>query len=102
MAKTANVFARVEPNVKEKAEDILECLGITMSNAVDMFLRQVVLQHGIPFDMKLPEHKKPLVLGELSGEELTAELEKGIKSAREGKLYSAEEVENELRLELGL
>ena len=42
MAKTSNVFARVEPKIKEQAEQVLEKLGIPMSNAVSMFLRQVV------------------------------------------------------------
>ena len=44
MARTANVFARVEPEVKEQAEQVLDRLGIPMSNAVGMFLRQIVLQ----------------------------------------------------------
>ena len=55
MARTANVFVRVEPEIKEEAENILEQLGIPMSNAVGMFLRQIVLQKGIPFEMKLPK-----------------------------------------------
>ena len=54
MARTANVFTRVDPDIKEQAEVILEQLGIPMSNAVGMFLRQVVMQRGIPFEMKLP------------------------------------------------
>lgn len=48
MARTSNVFARVEPEIKEQAEQVLERLGIPMSNAVGMFLRQIVLQRGIP------------------------------------------------------
>lgn len=55
MARTANVFAHVEPEIKEQAEQVLERLGIPMSNAVGMFLRQIVLQRGIPFEMKLPQ-----------------------------------------------
>ena len=55
MARTSNIFARVEPEVKEQAEKILTELGIPLSNAIGLFLRQVVLQRGIPFDMKLPE-----------------------------------------------
>ena len=43
MARTANVFARVEPELKEQAESVLDQLGIPMSNAVGMFLRQIVL-----------------------------------------------------------
>ena len=52
MARTANVFVRVEPELKEQAESVLDQFGIPMSNAVGMFLRQVVLQKGIPFEMK--------------------------------------------------
>lgn len=48
MARTASVFARVEPEVKEQAELVLDQLGIPMSNAVGMFLRQIVLQTWIP------------------------------------------------------
>ena len=59
MARTANVFARVEPEVKEQAEQVLDRLGIPMSNAVGMFLRQMVLQRGIPFEMKLPAYEEP-------------------------------------------
>lgn len=65
MARTANVFARVEPELKEQAEDILQQLGIPMSNAVGMFLKQIVLQKGIPFEMKLPRtepHNTSLLL----------------------------------------
>lgn len=53
MARTANIFAHVEPELKEQAESVLDQLGIPMSNAVGMFLRQIVLQKGIPFEMKL-------------------------------------------------
>ena len=53
MARTSSIYARVEPELKEQAELVLDQLGIPMSNAVGMFLRQVVLQRGIPFDMKL-------------------------------------------------
>ena len=50
MARTATVFARVEPEIKEQAEQVLDRLGIPMSNAVGMFPQQVVLQKGIPFE----------------------------------------------------
>ncbi len=77
MARTANVFARVEPNLKEAAEQILNELGIPMSNAVGMFLRQVVLQRGIPFEMKLPT-EKPLSYSVLTKEQFDGEIEKGM------------------------
>ena len=68
MARTANVFARVEPELKEQAESVLDQLGIPMSNAVGMFLRQIVLQKGIPFEMKLPR-TAPLTYGSLTKEQ---------------------------------
>ena len=75
MARTSNVFARVEPELKEQAEQVLSQLGIPMSNAVSMFLRQVVLQRGIPFEMKLPK-EPPLVYGKLTKAQLDAALER--------------------------
>lgn len=56
MARTANVFARVEPELKEQAESVLDQLGIPMSNAVGMFLRQIVLQKVISFDNEITKN----------------------------------------------
>ena len=95
MARTSNVFARVEPEVKEQAETILNQLGIPMSNAVGMFLRQVIIQRGIPFEMKHTK-KKPLAMGELTKEQLDAELEKGMADIENGRVCSADEVEEEM------
>lgn len=91
MARTANIFARVEPEIKEQAEKVLEQLGIPMSNAIGLFLRQVVLQRGIPFEMKLPQNK-PLSVEELSEEQFNAEIEKGLADLNGGKVVPAEKV----------
>ena len=101
MARTANVFTRVDPDVKEQAEIILERLGIPMSNAVGIFLRQVVLQNGLPFEVKLPK-SSPLAYGSLSKEEFDREIEKGFSDLKEGRVYPADEVETSLKKELGL
>ncbi len=96
MARTANVFARVEPEIKEQAESVLDQLGIPMSNAIGMFLRQIVIQRGIPFEMKLPA-KRPLSMGELTKEQLDAELLKGMNEIENGQVFSADDVEAEMR-----
>ncbi len=96
MARTANVFARVKPEIKEQAEIVLEQLGIPMSNAVGMFLTQVVIQQGIPFEVKLSS-KRPLVMNELSKEQFDAEIQKGMDDIENGRVYSADEVEAEIR-----
>jgi DNA-damage-inducible protein J len=101
MARTANVFARVEPEVKEQAEAILDRLGIPMSNAVGMFLRQVALQRGIPFEMKLPQ-EMPLAYGALTKEQFDLEMQKGMEDVREGRVYSADAIENEMTREFGI
>lgn len=98
MAKTSNVFARVEPEVKEKAEKILTELGIPMSSAVAMFLKQVVLNQGIPFEIKIPINK-PLCLEDLSNEQLGVELQKGLDSAKAGKYKTIDEVIKEFENE---
>ncbi len=95
MARTATVFARVELEIKEQAERILDQLGIPMSNAVGMFLRQVVLQRGIPFEMKLPA-KRSLAMGELTKEQFDAELLKGLDDIENDRMYSADDVEAEI------
>ncbi|MCR5789965.1 MAG: type II toxin-antitoxin system RelB/DinJ family antitoxin [Lachnospiraceae bacterium] len=94
MAGTANVFARVEPEIKKQAENVLDQLGIPMSNAVGMFLRQVVIQRGIPFEMKLPA-KRPLAMGELTKEQFDAELLKGMNEIENGQVFSADDDEAE-------
>ncbi|MEA4923807.1 MAG: type II toxin-antitoxin system RelB/DinJ family antitoxin [Syntrophomonadaceae bacterium] len=96
MARTSNIFARVEPEVKEQAELVLEQLGIPMSNAIGLFLRQVVLQRGIPFELKLPQIK-PLSVGTLTEEQFNAEIEKGLADLTAGKVTSAENVADRMR-----
>ncbi|MBR3737187.1 MAG: type II toxin-antitoxin system RelB/DinJ family antitoxin [Eubacterium sp.] len=95
MARTSNIFARVEPEIKEQAESVLNQLGIPMSNAVGMFLRQVVMQKGIPFEMKLPS-SRPLVLEEMTKEQLDAALSEGVKDIEMGNVKTAGEVEAEI------
>ena len=96
MARTANIYTRVDPVVKEQAEEILDQLGIPMSNAIGMFLRQVVIQNGIPFDVKLPP-SRPLAYEELTKEQFDEEIKKGFDDAGSGKVYAAAEVETHLK-----
>ena len=50
--KSANLYVRIEPEVKEKAESILSALGIPASSAINMFYKQIILQRGLPFEVK--------------------------------------------------
>lgn len=82
MAKSANLYARIEPDLKERAESILSALGIPASNAITLFYKQIVLQNGLPFPVKLPEH--PLDIHRMMATELHAELKKGYADAKAG------------------
>ncbi len=77
MAKTANLYTRIDPQLKEQAEYILNSLGLPPSSAITMFYKQVVLQQGLPFDAKLG-YSKPLDISSMSEDTLNAELEKDI------------------------
>ena len=94
--RTASVYTRVDPETKEQAELVLAELGIPMSNAIGMFLKQVVIQRGIPFEMKLPS-AKPLVIEELTKEQFDAEMQAGMDDIRAGRVISADNVEAEMR-----
>ena len=97
MAKTANLYARIEPEVKEKAEQILGALGIPASNAINMFYKQIILQEGIPFDVKLPSKNRPIDMSQLSNEELDMEIQKGYDEMTAGKTRPAKQVFADIR-----
>lgn len=92
MANTNVVYARIDTTLKENAESILNQLGITPSSAIQMLYSQIVLQKGMPFELRLPVNK-PIALGSITRDELDKELQKGLDSLRSGKSYSADEVD---------
>ena len=61
MAKTDTLHIRVEPNVKQKAEETLNDLGLSISDAINVFLNQVILNDGIPFEIKKPRYNKETI-----------------------------------------
>lgn len=54
MGKTATIQTRVDPVVKRNAQLILNKLNISMSEAISMYLSQITLHKGIPFEIKIP------------------------------------------------
>ena len=100
-AKSANLFVRLEPDVKEEAEKILDILGISASSAIDIFYRQIILKRGLPFDVKIPI-EKPVAMGVLSEEELNDELEKGYADMLTGRVRPADQVFADIRRDYGI
>ena len=54
MAKTATIQTRVDPEIKRNAQKILSMLNISMSEAISLYLTQITLNKGIPFEIKIP------------------------------------------------
>lgn len=101
MANTSAVYARIDTNLKENAEDILARLGITPSGAIQMLYSQIVLTRGLPFDLHLPL-APPVAAGALSRAELDTELKKGVESLKDGSFYTPDEIDAELAKEFGV
>lgn len=76
-------------------------MGISPSSAIQMLYSQIVLNNGMPFDLRLPT-TKPLSVGAMTTEQLNAELQKGMDSINVGNVYSADEVDEILAKEFGI
>ena len=100
-AKSANLYARIEPEVKEQAESILSALGIPASNAINMFYKQIILQRGLPFEVKILS-AKPIDMSALSEEQMNAELEKGYEDMKAGRTKSASKAFSDIRKDYNL
>ena len=101
MANTTALYARIDTNLKESAENVLQQLGITPTSAIQMFYSQIVLTRSLPLNLKLPI-RKPVAIASMSRAELDADLAKGIASLQAEKTYSANEVDKILAEEFGI
>ena len=69
--KTANFNMRMNPQIKAQVEELYSGLGITLADAINMFIHQSLLVGGIPFSIRYPERK------------FNTETEKAIEEAKE-------------------
>ena len=99
LALTSPIFVRVDSHVKEEAEAILAKLGVSTSSAINMFLTQIVMYNGIPFDVRLPA--KPIATGNMSDEEIKELVQEGIDSSKQ-KTQSPEEVDDYFETKYGV
>lgn len=97
-AKSANIMARVEPEIKEQAESIMEQLGLSASGVINMLYRQIILRNGLPFAVALPA--VPSTVDTMTREELDAMLQHSYEQSRAGKGRPYEEVFDELERRL--
>ena len=65
MAKTAYIAARIEPKLKKSAEGVLHKLGVSTTDAITIFMQQVVIRKGLPFDVRIPNAETRAALAEI-------------------------------------
>ena len=99
MAKNETLHIRVNENIKASAEKTLEILGISISEAVNMFLHQIPLVGGLPFEVKAPLAPESVIVR--SAEDLYRNLSVGMEQINEGKVVDADIVMSKLRDKYG-
>ena len=80
--KSANVIARVEPDVKAKAESILQGIGVPVSTLINALYRQIIYANGIPFSLSIPKGVQSL--DSMSENEFNEMLETSLSQAARG------------------
>lgn len=101
MAKTANLYVRIESDVKEQAENILSAMGIPTSNAINMFYKQIILHKSLPFDVRMPSAGL-MDTSMLSDAQMDAELEKGYADMQAERTKSVKFTFDDIRKDYGL
>lgn len=96
--KSANILARVEPEVKEQAESIMSQLGLPASVVINALYKQIILTKSIPFSLSLPH--EPQTRDSISNIEFNTIMEKGLKQAKEDQSYPVTDVFASLRQEI--
>ncbi len=96
--KSANVLARVEPEVKEQAESIMSKLGVPASVVINMLYKQIIMTKSIPFSLSLP--KEPVTLDSMNTAEFSAMMETGLSQAKADESRTVADVFADLRREL--
>jgi DNA-damage-inducible protein J len=77
LSKSATIISRIEASRKEEAVEILKELGLTFSEAINLFVNQLILNKGLPFEVKIPNK----------------ETKKAIKDAEDGKNLTVHKAE---------
>ena len=99
-AKTANVLARVEPDVKEKAEAIMAQLGVPASVVINMLYKQIIMTKSIPFSLSIPA--EPIARDEMNQKQFDEMMSIGLAQAKKEESIPAEDAFKNILEEVGL
>lgn len=96
--KSANVLARVEPEIKEQAESIMSQLGLPASVVINALYKQIIITKSIPFSLSLP--KEPIARDSMTTTEFNSLMEKGLSQAKSDNSRPVSDVFADLKREL--
>lgn len=96
--KSANVLARVEPEVKEQAESIMSKLGLPASVVINALYKQIIMTKSIPFSLSLP--KTPATMDFMTTKEFDSIMETGLSQAKSDQSRPVADVFTDLRREI--
>ncbi len=91
--KTANVTARVQPEIKQQAEEVLEQLGIPVSVLIDSLYRQIIMTNSIPYSFSVPTLQ---TRDTMTDAQFNAMMAKGLTDAKAGQGASVEDAFEEI------
>lgn len=87
MEKTTTLNLRVNPDVKRRAEEVLSQLGMPMSTAIDIYLKQIAMIGGIPFSVTLPKAPVSVNADLMTIDEIHAMLKEGYSDIEKGNVH---------------
>lgn len=92
--KTANVTARVQPEIKQKAEEILDRLGVPVSVLIDSLYRQIIMTNSIPYSFSIPSLP---TRDSITAEQFDAMMSEGLKQAKAEQGMNLEDAFSKIR-----
>ena len=92
--KSANVTARVQPEIKQKAEAILADIGLPVSVLIDTLYRQIIMTGGVPYSLTVP---KIPTRDTMSDAQFNAIMENGYNQAKSGQSIPIDEAFDKIR-----
>ena len=91
MEKTATLNLRINKDVKQNAEAVLSALGLSMTAAITIYLKQIALKGAIPFELALPKGPDHLNTDLMTANEIRALLDKGMDDIENSRTMPAKE-----------
>ena len=92
--KSANVTARVQPEIKQQAEAILADIGLPVSVLIDTLYRQIIMTGGVPYSLSVP---KIPTRDSMTDAQFDAIMEKGYRQAKSGQTIPLDEAFAQIR-----